>query len=133
MITPEMLASRNTEHGHQAALMCWSQQNLDKYPELKWLTAIPNGGYRDKITAAKLKAEGVKSGVPDLCLLIKRGMYAALWIELKRPASEGKKVGIVSSSQNEWIDHLITQDHAACICYGWEMARNMIIDYLEWK
>ena len=28
--------------------------------------AIPNGGKRNIITASKLKAEGVKKGVPDL-------------------------------------------------------------------
>ncbi len=108
--------------------MCWVQQNLTKYPDLKWLTAIPNGGYRDKITAGKLKAEGVKAGVPDLLLLVKRGRYAALWIELKKP-----KVGKVSEKQHEWIDHINTQGHAACICYGWQDAVKMISEYLELK
>ena len=38
-------------------------------PNEEWhLFAIPNGGVRDKVTGAKLKAEGVKAGVSDLFL-----------------------------------------------------------------
>lgn len=128
MITPEQLAASGSESGHQQALLCWCQQNLTKYPDLKWLTAIPNGGYRDKITSAKLKAEGVKAGVPDLCLPVKRGMYAALWLEMKKP-----QVGKVSKEQNEWIDHLRSQNHAVYVCFGWQDARDTLISYLEWK
>src|SRR5258706_15604992 len=32
------------------------------------LLAIPNGGARDPITGARLKAEGVRAGMPDLQL-----------------------------------------------------------------
>ena len=129
-----MLASRGSESGNQQALLCWAQQNMKQYPELKWLFAIPNGGYRDKITAAKLKAEGVKSGVPDLCLLVRRGSHAAsLWIELKRPKSADKSAGKARDSQNEWIMQARSQGHAAMICIGWEHARDMIISYLEWE
>lgn len=128
MINPERLAQSGSESGHQQALMCWAQQNLIKYPELKWLTAIPNGGYRDKITAGKLKAEGVKPGVPDLLLPIRRGKYAILWIEMKKPI-----VGITSKVQDEWIAHLCSQNHAVSVCFGWEDARAALVNYLEWK
>lgn len=127
-ITPERLAQSGSESGHQQALMCWSQQNLIKYPELKWLTAIPNGGYRDKITAGKLKAEGVKPGVPDLLLLVKRGKFACLWIEMKKP-----EVGKLSKEQKEWLDQAKSQGHAAWVCFGWEQARNALVNYLEHK
>lgn len=128
MISPEQLAKSGSESGHQQALLCWCNQNLIKYPELKWLTAIPNGGYRDKITAGKLKAEGVKSGVPDLLLPIKRGDYACLWIEMKKP-----NVGKTFKEQDEWIDRLRSEGHLVVVCFGWEAARNTLIYYLEWK
>lgn len=128
MITPEMLAKSGSESGNQQALLCWCNQNLIKYPELKWLTAIPNGGYRDKITAGKLKAEGVKSGVPDLFLPIRRSQFVALWIEMKKP-----DVGKTSKEQDEWIAHLRSQGHWVSICFGWEAAKYMLVKYLEWK
>ena len=34
---------------------------------------IPNGGSRHKAEAARLKAQGVKAGVPDLCIPVARG------------------------------------------------------------
>ncbi len=133
MINPEMLAKSGSEHGHQAAVMCWANKNIVKYPDLKWLTAIPNGGMRDKITAAKLKAEGVKSGVPDLLLLVARGSYAALWIELKRQKSEGKSSGAVGIEQVNWIKQAQLSGHAAAVCYGWISAVEVLQSYLELK
>lgn len=133
MITPEQLAKSGSESGNQQALLCWAQQNIKQYPELKWFFAIPNGGFRDIKTAGKLKAEGVKRGVPDLCLLVKRANFAALWIELKRPKSNKKRAGVVQDEQNEWIDYLRSQGHGAIVCYGWEGAKAAIIQYLEWK
>lgn len=128
MITPEQLAASGSESGNQQALLCWAQQNIAKYPELKWLAAIPNGGYRDIRTAGRLKAEGVKAGMPDLILAVRRANFAALWIEMKKV-----KVGKVTKEQNEWINYLRSQGHGAIVCYGWEGARAAIIQYLEWK
>jgi len=67
-ITPEQLAASGSEDGHQLAIMQWCALNLNMYPELKWLHHSPNGGFRVKREAAKLKAiivglkaQGVKS------------------------------------------------------------------------
>lgn len=136
-ISPEQLAASGSEDGHQMALFCWAAIHAEEYPELKWLFAIPNGGFRDPITANKLKSTGVKSGVPDICLLIRRKEYAGLWIELKRPKSvtvTGKKraAGKVSEDQKPWLDHARSQGHGAASCVGWEAARDMIIQYLNY-
>lgn len=140
MITPEALAASGTEDGHQSALFCWAQQNTNIYPQLRWMFAIPNGGYRDKITAGKLRATGVKSGVPDICLPIlskiwnkelNNGRYYGLYIELKRPNSVGKRQGKTFSEQDNWRDFLISQGYRVEVCYGWEQARDVIINYLE--
>lgn len=132
-ITPEDLARSGTEDGHQAALFCWVALNIKTYPDLFWLFAIPNGGWRDPVTANKLKATGVKSGVPDLCLLVRRGTFAALWIELKRPKSEGKAKGVVRQEQKPWIKQAKNCGHGAAVCVGWEQARDMIVEYLNYK
>ena len=72
-----------SEHDEQSAIFEWAALMQGAYPELGLLFAIPNGGKRDKATAGKLKAEGVKAGVPDMCLPVSNGKYHGLFIELK--------------------------------------------------
>ncbi len=137
MISPESLAASGTEHGHGAALACWCAQEAacGHYPELRWLTALPMGGQRHKAVAGKLKAEGAKAGLPDYVLALRRGPYAALWLELKRPELRPRRGGKggLSDEQSEWIEHLRSQGHGACVVYGWIEAKNVIIAYLEQK
>ena len=52
---------------------------------------IPNGGTRNKIEAANLKRQGVKSGVPDLCFPLARGKYHGLYIEMKVDSNKTTK------------------------------------------
>lgn len=131
MIDPSTYAKDNSEESHQIALFMLCSNNFDKYPELRWLFAIPNGGYRSKSEAGRLKAAGVKAGVPDLCLPIKRDIYSGLWIELKLPATDKKKATETSPEQDKWIEHLQSQGFGAMICYGYQHAYQMLIEYLE--
>jgi hypothetical protein len=139
IITPEDLAKNNTEDGHQLALMQWCALNFDKYPELKWLHHSPNGGSRHKAEASKLKAMGVKEGFPDLLLLVKRGQWSGLTIELKRieggltAKGNVKKKGVVRKEQEDWGKFLQSQGFGFSVCYGWEMARDILIQYLRYK
>ena len=59
-----------TEAQHQAHVIKWSQQPhiRAQWPELALLFHIPNGGTRDAVEGKHLKQQGVKQGVPDLCL-----------------------------------------------------------------
>lgn len=45
--------------------------------------AIPNGGMRNKAVAGKLKAEGVKKGVPDWLFAVPHHTFHGLFIEFK--------------------------------------------------
>jgi|GEM_PF-5137145 len=58
----------------------------------------PNGGRRNKAEAAKLKAMGVRKGIPDLFLPIPRQGYHGLYIETKKI-----KNGKVSPDQQKKI------------------------------
>ena len=80
-----------TEAQHQAAVFKWSQlpDVRQRYPELKLLHHIPNGGRRDPVEAKHLKQQGVKSGVPDLCLPVARRDYHGLYIEMKTETGNG--------------------------------------------
>lgn len=54
------------------------------FPQFKMmLFAIPNGGHRNIITAARLKREGVISGIPDMFLSIPRNGFHGMYIEMK--------------------------------------------------
>lgn len=113
------------EHAEQVALVRWSILASGAHPELRWLLAVPNGGDRHPAVAARLKAEGVRKGVPDMCLPVPRGGFGALWIELKRQAG-----GRVSPEQRVWIAGLQANGHRAVVCAGWVEARDVILDYL---
>jgi len=114
-----------TEHEHQTALFVWRDLMKNRYPELELLAAVPNGGYRDIKTAVSLKAEGVSAGFPDITLPVARGAYHGLFIELKvlpnRPTAE----------QAWWISRLKAEGYAAAVCYGWDEARDAIVEYLR--
>ena len=136
LITPERLASSGTEIGHQKALFCWARNPRiqSQYPDLYWLFAIPNGAIRHKAVALELKASGVKRGVSDMCLLVRRGNYPCLWIELKLPKrSDGRAATNANPEQNAFGLHAKSQGHAWAVAKGWEAARDIIIQYLEWK
>lgn len=118
------------EHHEQAALFGWAAMKMIEYPELRLLFAIPNGGHRTKTTAARMKAEGVKKGVPDLCLPVARSLYHGLFIELKAEYPNGSH-GRTSPEQTAWIKKLTNQGYYADVCVGWAMAAQLIVDYLE--
>lgn len=127
MITPESLAKSGTEHGHQCAIFAWAAQNYNKYPQLRFMFAIPNGGYRNAATAGRLKAEGVKSGVPDIFLAWPHKGYSGLFIELKIGSNKP------TAEQLWWLASLNEQCYRAVWCIGWEQARSILVDYLEGK
>lgn len=80
---------RHEEHDIQVSCILWWKQFIygrefksvhDKAPVL---LAIPNGGRRDIVTAANMKAEGVVAGAADLFLCLPSQGYAGLFIEMK--------------------------------------------------
>lgn len=105
------------------ALAChkWS---LDE----RLLFAIPNGGERNVIVASRLKAEGVRSGVPDLFLACSHNGYNGLFIEMKKT-----KGGRVSDNQKSFIELLKERGYAITVCHGWAEARSAIESYLAEK
>jgi VRR-NUC domain len=124
MLTPEKIveSGKDNEHSHQCALMQWIVFNRKDWPDLDLIFAIPNGGGRTMSVAASLKAEGVKAGVPDLFLPVPRGIYAGLWIEMKRPGVAKHAHGGRSEKQVEWHKRLIKLRYAVIVAYGYKSA-----------
>lgn len=114
-----------SESDEQINLFTWAQYSIGAHPELDLMYHIPNGGKRDLSTAKKLKAEGVKSGVPDVCLPIARGGFHSLYIEMKAGRNKA------TESQSKWIEALNANGNLAVVCYGWVDASNVIRKYLN--
>lgn len=115
-----------SEHIEQVQFIQWCNLQSAKYPELELIYAIPNGGARHVATAVKLKQEGVKKGILDLCLPVARGKYYSLYIEMKKESG-----GIVSPEQKWWIDRLTKQGFLVVVAKGMEQAKQFTLDYLN--
>ena len=113
------------EHQAQKNLFTWARLSRHKYPELDWMFAIPNGGLRNVRVAVKLKAEGVRAGVPDIFLPIPRGGSSGLFIELKIKPNK------ITQKQSEWLTALARHQYEAVVAYGWEEAKEIIENYLN--
>lgn len=106
-----------SEHFEQRELVRWFRQTFKGVR----IFAIPNGGLRSLSAAAKLKAEGVSSGVPDLCVPAWR-----LWIEMKRV-----KGGSLSAEQKDWIEYLEGVNYWCIVGKGAEDAQTKILAFKE--
>jgi hypothetical protein len=113
-----------SEHQEAVALMELVRAHEADYPELTLFHAIPNGGDRHKATAGKMRAEGVRAGVPDYALPVARDGHHGLYIELK------KLDGYASREQKDWIQRLRDQGYRAEVARGCGQAWNILCAYL---
>lgn len=113
-----------TEAEEQTALFEWATLMEHRIPALKMMFAIPNGGSRHKREAINLKRQGLKPGVPDICLAYPSGGYHGLYIELKVGKNKPSQV------QKQWLSKLSEAGYKAAVCYGFDDAMKTIMDYL---
>ena len=114
-----------SEHQEQCAVISWWGLACAAYglPTFA-LFAIPNGGARDVITGARLKAEGVRRGVLDLCLAKPTTKHHGLYIEMKAGANKP------SPEQQAYIEYLTGSGYQASVHWSAESAINAIKEYL---
>lgn len=158
LYTPTELAKSGTEHGNQEAIFSWaniaseygyilaqddrmytdskfvelqSKPHYNPFVDLKLMYAIPNQ-IPNAVVAARMKAEGVKSGVPDIFLPVARYGKHGLYIELKRNKNVDKKMakGRIAANQSAYALALIEHGYQVELCYGWEEARDVLIRYM---
>ncbi len=112
------------EHRLQVACVRWFRY---RFPNLSQrLFAVPNGGRRDSVTGAKLKAEGVLAGVADLILLVPNCGCGALLIEMK--TAKGRQ----STSQKEWQTDLCKADeYRYVVCRSLYDFQQAVNSYLQ--
>ena len=114
-----------SEFIEQKSLFQWAFYNSNKYPELKLLFCVPNGGLREKSTAIRLKYEGVKSGVFDIFWPVARHGYHGMCIEMKYGKNK------LTEQQEWWQEQLTTQGYKTAVCYSWTEAKDEILEYLN--
>lgn len=115
-----------SEHATQVAIFQWARLAAKwKYPALRWMYAIPNGGHRHIAVAAKLKAEGVRAGVLDINLPVPIGICSGLWIEVKYGKNK------LTSCQEEWAAGMAELGHGVAVCYTVDQAIAAIEGYLN--
>ncbi len=114
------------EHNLQVACVEWFRY---QYPRLTMrLFAVPNGGYRDRKTASKLKDEGVISGVSDLILLKPNRHFHALLIEMKVTEKYSRQ----SDEQKKWQNDLTRLDeYKYVVCRSIDDFMREVNDYLK--
>lgn len=113
-----------SEHCEQAAFISrvqWLMPTL-----IDFVAAIPNGGKRDRITAARLKREGVLSKFPDVVVVLARGGYFGLLIEFKRQ-------GITRADDGQAEKHALyrAQGYRVEVCAGCEAGWGVFVEYVN--
>lgn len=116
-----------TESVEQQQLFEWAAWQSGSCPLLMLMHHIPNGGLRNKAVAGKLKAEGVKPGVPDVCLPVPRGRYHGLYFEMKRHGET------TTEQQDKWLAALAGQGYKTAVCHGCEEAILLVCEYMGIK
>lgn len=126
----------SSEHDEQVALFNWVRTFENKYPALKMMYANVNaqkfGGatrqHKMRIIA-RLKAEGLSPGIPDIFLPVCRSFTGVwvpgLYIEMKvKPNKQ-------TETQIEWMNKLEKEGYQYNVCYSWMEAAHVICDYLN--
>lgn len=117
------------EHDEQAALIRWATLNERVIPQLRNLFAIPNGGTRHPVEAARLKASGVKAGTFDLMLavvcrecgvIVRPGLFIEMKFGKNKPTTD----------QLAFKERMVAEGYACWVCYRWSDAANVILAYL---
>lgn len=106
-----------TEHEEQVNFVRWFRL---QFPRVM-IFAIPNGGDRHAAVAAKMRAEGVTPGVPDLFIPDWR-----LFVEMKR-----RKGGRVSPEQKRVMEHLEMAGYTCAVARGLDEAMDIAMEQYE--
>lgn len=116
-----------SEYSEQVAVFDYAEKHKNTWPELGYLFHIPNGGFRDIVTASRLKRAGVKKGVPDMFLPVSNHLWRGLWVEMKTGG------GKLSTEQAYWQGFLERQGYRAIVCRSAAEAIKEIESYLRLK
>lgn len=117
-----------TESALQSQCVAWFRA---QYPEII-IFAIPNAAKRSFALAARMRKEGMVSGIPDL-FIAKARIYkvslafdCGLFIEMKRDKSEKP-----TFNQTYYLEKLKEAGYKTAVCHSFEEFRITVNDYLK--
>lgn len=112
-----------SEEAQQMALFNLLAIAEGRVPELRYAFHTPNGGVRNKATAARMRRMGARAGVPDILIPVRRGPYTGLSVEMKYGNNRP------TLAQREWLSHLERQGWLCYVEYDWTIAGARILAY----
>lgn len=115
----------HSEEQATALIFEWARWHERKYKALQAMYHVPNEGRRSAQTGAKLKRQGMKSGVSDICLPYASCGYSNLYIELK----VGKNTP--TKEQEAFIELINEIGGKGLIVYEADNAIKVIESYLD--
>lgn len=117
---------RHEESRMQQELMKWwaTFGEMMGLPE-HLLMAFPLQGARTARNGARMKAEGMRRGLPDLLLAVARGTHHGLWIEMKTAK------GYVNPHQKAMLASLAKQGYLTQVCRSTDEAEAAICHYFK--
>ncbi len=118
-------------HEHDAQVEFFRRVDADARTQHLLIYAVPNaGGYSggfkaNAVRAARMKAEGVRKGPPDINVDEARGGYHGLRIEMKHGKNRP------TPDQRAWHDALQARGYAVHVCYSADAAWACLLAYLD--
>ena len=135
----EYRAECQSEEDIHKAVIEWADRQAATEPALELLFHPANGGKMPKGAAGKMVGFGLRQGVPDLLLPVRRQgaggalakepegyvQYSGLALELKSPS------GRLRPSQEWWLARLREQGWAVAVAWSLDRAIHVIQRYLS--
>lgn len=116
---------KSSESLEQQKVFAWAKVVSYLYHDIDLMYHIPNEGKRTYYTGGKMKKEGLKKGVSDICLPVPSGKYSGLYIEMKYGRNKPTK------EQENFLKRINKLGYASCVCYTGKEAIDKIKLYYE--
>ena len=124
--SPESLKKAKSVDSSEAEEQCklfeWAAiaSKLLHYDGLELMFHVPNEGKRSPYSGGKMKKEGLKRGVADICLPVPRGNYHGLFFEMKYDKNK------LTKEQKKFLSGVKAQGYATWVCYSADEAIELI-------
>jgi hypothetical protein len=134
----EIFCDRRKSNHKKRSLVAYEDQEQEAFVQWTEYTKIPgtnifireylfhppNGGWRNKIEAKRLKRQGVTAGVNDLFIAYPFNGKHGLWIEMKRTIRS-----VTSHEQKDWLRKMRDVGYQAEIAKGCTQAQKITCAY----
>lgn len=117
------------EHDIQKAFFNVCRFHAEIHNDWRWgnVFATPNQAARSFAVAQRMRAEGMRAGVPDVFVAVPCGGYAGLWIEFKRLKAKQ------TVPQLQWFRDLRRAGYLCEVCFTAREGTELVFNYFSGK